>query len=335
MLALVLALVSSSPASPVVPEPPLWRAPAGCPSQAEVEALLAEEAEDSSEASGAAVVTAVASRTERERWRVQIVVRTAGAEVRRELELDSCEAAAEAVALVYGLALADAPTPTSAPSEAESPVPGSPAAGRPEIRSPSDPPTHARRETPPARSIPEASKAAPPASHRPKPVGVLHGGAGAGLGSLGRASAHVLLGTALVWPRLRWGVRLDHAFSRRFRIDPGDLGGNLSALTAGMEVSVPVELGPVQLLPTAGVRAGGIRARGVGGARSHTRWVPWVLGAAGVSVVWPTSTRWGLRAGAEVEVPMVQHTFVFDTRFVTASRRVGGLLWVGPELRFR
>jgi len=332
MLALMLALVSSPSA---VPEPPLWSAPAGCPSQAEVEALLAEELRTNPEAGGAAVVTAVASATEQGRWRVKVVVRTTEAEVRRELELDSCEAAAEAVALVYGLALADVPASASPPSELESIVPSTPNVHTPAVPPRSNSPTGAPRQDTPSPPIREPSPGAPPASRRPKPSGVLHAGAGAGMGSLGRASGHVLLGTALVWPRLRWGIRLDHALARRFRIAPGDLGGNLSMLTAGMEVSVPVELGPVQLLPTAGVRAGSVRARGVGGGSARTRWVPWVLGAAGLSVVWPASNRWGLRVGAELEVPLVRHTFTFDDRFVTRSQGVGGLLWLGPELRFR
>ncbi len=332
LLALALALASSPPNS-AVPDPPLWSAPPGCPSEAEVEALLAEERGAAPRAVPDVVTTAVATPTEVGTWKVTIVVRTTEAEVRRQLELDSCEAAAEAVALVYGLALADAPASDPPPAGSAPSVPGPPARSktaeaRPLESAPDPPPDRAEEPLVPTRSEP------PPTSPgRAKPSGVVHAGAGAGIGSLGQASGHVMLGTALVWPRLRWGLRIDHAIARRFRIDPGNFGGNLSALTGGFEVSVPVDIGPTQLLPTAGIRAGGARARGVGGTSARTRWVPWLVAAAGVSVVWPASRRWRLRVGAELEVPLVRHTFTFDDRFITASQPVGGLFWLGPELR--
>jgi hypothetical protein len=63
------------------------------------------------------------------------------------------------------------------------------------------------------------------------------------------------------------------------------------------------------------------------------RWVPWVLAGAGLSLVWMRSW-WGLRVGAEVEVPLLRHTFTFDALEVAQTQRVGGLFWAGPEFRF-
>src|SRR5688500_16178642 len=74
-----------------------WSAPAGCPTEAEVAALL--EVQEGMETS--AGVTENGDGT----WHVAIEIRRGEDVLEREIELDSCAAAAEAVALVYALAL--------------------------------------------------------------------------------------------------------------------------------------------------------------------------------------------------------------------------------------
>jgi hypothetical protein len=43
---------------------------------------------------------------------------------------------------------------------------------------------------------------------------------------------------------------------------------------------------------------------------------------------------WGLRVAAEVEVPLLRHTFTFDSLEAAHTGRVGGLFWAGFEFRF-
>lgn len=330
-LALVLAIGYAAVGSPGARDELRWRAPPGCPTHDDVAALIAVEARGLSEAQRAAIVThAEVSAAGRGRWQVFITVRQPGNELQRDLELDSCDAAAEAVALVFGLAVTQAETQRDAPvsDEAEPAEEGLPLPPSPRPALP--------RPKPTVTALPPASRRGPAiTTEETAPPGVaVHAGAGANVGNLGVAGGYVLAGVSLVWPRLRIALRADHAIRQRFRLQSMDTpGGNLSSTTGGLELGPAFQAGPVWLIPLATVRAGAIRARGVGGARAHTRWVPWVTAGVGLSAVWMLSRRIGVRLGAELSVPLVRHTFVFDELFIAATRRVGGLFWAGPEIR--
>lgn len=295
-----------------------WSAPEGCPSHEDVVALLEREdvpEERRVEAETSAVVTA----TDRGTWLVRIAIEQPSGELRRELELDSCAATAEAVALVYALALTkeeEAEPPPIVPERASDEAP-------------------AERVPPPLEPdppLPVASRTSPPPRSSAPPRLAVYAGAGGGAGTIGPGGGHVLAGIGAVWRWVRLGVRIDHAIVRPFRVD-GGIGANVSATTGGLELGIPIPVGPVELVPGVDVRAGGVRARAIGGVSPDTRWVEWAIVGAGLSLAWMPGRWWGFRVAAAVEVPLVRHTFVFDVLEVARTQRVGGLFWLGPEFR--
>ena len=287
-----------------------WSAPPGCPSEAEVAALLEQEGGADADVETSAVVRENDDGT----WSVAIEIRRGEDVLERTIALDSCAAAAEAVALVYALAL----------EQREDAVP--------EVEpEPVVPEVAARDEPPPPPRVEIDETPPPPPRSRPRPRFAFHFGGGGGVGTLPRGGGHVLAGFAIVWRWARLGVRVDHAIVRS--VDEQDATANVSSTTGGIDLAIPIPVGPIELLPAIDVRAGAVRARGDGAAGGAVRWVPWVLAGAGLSLAWMPSW-WGLRVGAELEVPFLRHTFTFDTLVVARTQRVGGLFWAGPEFRF-
>lgn len=287
-----------------------WSAPPGCPSEAEVAALLEQEGGADADVETSAVVRENDDGT----WSVAIEIRRGEDVLERTIALDSCAAAAEAVALVYALAL----------EQREDAVP--------EVEpEPVVPEVAARDEPPPPPRVEIDETPPPPPRSRPRPRFAFHFGGGGGVGTLPRGGGHVLAGFAIVWRWARLGVRVDHAIVRS--VDEQDATANVSSTTGGIDLAIPIPVGPIELLPAIDVRAGAVRARGDGAAGGAVEWVPWVLAGAGLSLAWMPSW-WGLRVGAELEVPFLRHTFTFDTLVVARTQRVGGLFWAGPEFRF-
>lgn len=299
-----------------------WSAPPGCPTQDEVAATLAAAASATGGVPVPLSIDAVVRATADARWHIDITIASADGELHRELELDSCAAAAEAVALVHGLALSQHEMPTP---PLELPLPDPPA--EPE-------PTPAPAALPePTRADPRPSTPPPPARRDRRPGLVMHVDAGGGLGTIARGGGHFMLGIGPAWKRVRLGLRVDQTIVAPVDRDDEAIGVRLSSTTGGLELELPIEVGRFTLLPGVELRAGGIRARGVGGRHRQTRWVPWVVAAAGFGFVWEATRIVGLRVATALEVPLVRHTFAFDDVVVTRTRPVGGRLLLGVEFR--
>ena len=161
----------------------------------------------------------------------------------------------------------------------------------------------------------------------------MHLDAGGGIGTIARGGGHFMFGMGPAWKRVRLGLRLDHTIVRRVDREDEGIGARMSSTTGGLELEFPIELGRFTLLPGLELRAGGIRARGVGGRDRRTRWVPWVIAAAGFGFVWEATRIVGLRVAAAIEVPLARHTFVFDDIEVTRTHPVGGRWVLGLEIR--
>lgn len=317
---------------------PDWHAPPGCPTQAEVEALLREEHADvPDEVVEASSVDAVVSQLDDGSWQVSVSVETESARVHRVLHLDSCEAAAEATALVYGLALGDAvPTKDAAPPPPEAFVP-SPDASDSQLNSQETATEERPAEEAPTPSSDPVPRAGPSPEEDPTAASSYRGAAFVGVGlravTLPRLTLAVLAGgEARVGP-LRIGAAVDYGFSRRFEVPQTDASGELSTLVGSLSVGVPLEWKALWT-PSLAMRAGGILGRGRGGDARRQRWVPWWLLAVGLDASWPPRSRWAVRAGASLEVPLVSHSFTFDTAVLANTAAVGVRAWVGPLVRF-
>lgn|GEM_PF-2059817 len=320
---------------------PGWHAPAGCPTQSEVDALLLEEHADvDPEVVASSSVNAVVTRLDDGSWQVSVRVETGSAQVRRVLRLDSCEAAAEATALVYGLALGDA-----MPTEERNPPP--PIA--PETLIP--PPDGPAPETPTAPSAPKEPPVdvAPTLTMGPRPAAPTEGtrdrrpwsgyrgaasiGVGLRAAALPRATLALLAGGEVRVGPLRFGSTVDYGFARSFEVPQTDAGGDLSTLVASLSVGVPLEWNAIWT-PSVAVRGGGVFGQGRGGDAHRQRWVPWWLLAVGLDASWPPRSRWAVRVGASLEVPLVSHTFTFDSALLGKTGPAGVRAWLGPLIRF-
>lgn len=319
----------------VVAEPG-WQAPQGCPSQAEVEALLREaHADVPPEVVASSSVDAVVSRSDDGSWQVSVSVETGSAQVHRVLQLDSCEAAAEATALVYGLALGDAvPTEDDPPPQPEALVPA-PDVG--DAQAEPDPPSPEVEPLPPADSPPLGVSEQPEVEERrrvsPRYRGAAFAGVGLRAAALPGITLAVLAGAEARLGPLRIGTSVDYGFARRFEVPQTDARGDLSMLVASLSVGVPLEW-KAMWTPSIAVRGGGILGQGGGGDTRRDRWVPWWLLAVGLDASWPPRSRWALRGGASLEVPLVSHTFSFDTAVLASTASVGVRAWLGPLIRF-
>lgn len=330
--------------------PATWNAPEGCPTLAEVEAMLGEEQRDvPPEVVASSSVQADVSRSEDQAWRVSVVVDTRSGRMRREFQLDSCEAAAEATALVYGLALTQ-----TVESDGASAVPGG---GEPQpglVPVPEDvapkgdagdvsglgpdeivqdregsPPESATTPTQPGRETLVPASGTRRRSRR----GALFVGAGLRALAIPRATVMVLAGGELQLGPLRIGAAADYALVRRFGVPQTDARGELSTLLGSVTVGFPVPW-PVVVTPNLAIRGGAVYGEGHGGTTSNRGWEPWWLVAVGVDATWPPRSRWAVRASASAEVPLVRHIFTFDGRALTTTRAVGLRAWLGPVVRF-
>lgn len=300
-----------------------WRAPAGCPTQDELAATLATQVAATGGTPVPLSIDAVVRPTADARWHLSITIVSDEGEQHRELDLDSCAAAAEAVALVHGLALSRRDAPPPEVPTLELPLPESPRLPAP---------------TPPPAAVPEHARDEPrppavPRRRDRRPQLVMHVDGGGGIGTIARGGGHLMFGVGPAWRRVQFGLRLDHTIVRRVDREADGIGARISSTTGGLELELPIRRGRFTLLPGVELRAGGIRARGVGGRDPVTRWVPWVVAAAGFGFVWEATRVIGLRVAAAVEVPLARHTFVFDDLELDRTGRIGGRLVLGVAIR--
>lgn len=323
MLSLVVGLLTLQAATPSTRVE--WSAPEGCASASEVRASVEAAVTD---AAGPTVVHATATLTE-DAWLLSVEVQHRDQTARRSLPVGSCAAAAEAVPLVVQLTLTDAQQQDTTPQPEEEPVPppaeseDAPEQARPVV---------VRRPTKPPVAHPSDERTTQPAR---EPVWRGEAGAsiGYGLGGIGPgaiASGRLSFG----WPRVQLGIRADHAFRRRFRLEgfPGT-GGDLSTTAAGPFAAFITPVGPLAWHVAAFVSAGGIRGRGFGGETRATRWVPWATAAIGTGLTWPRETLVALRVDIEAHVAFVQHDFVFDGRSLRTTQALMGTALLGPTMR--
>ncbi|MBV1859278.1 MAG: hypothetical protein KUG77_12760 [Nannocystaceae bacterium] len=328
---------------------PSWQAPAGCPTQSEVDQLLREEnAGVPAEVIASCSVDAVVSRLDDGAWQVSVLVDTGSAQVRRVLRLDSCEAAAEATALVYGLALGNAvatqDTPPTSPVEPTAFVPPPEASEQEETEGPRTdrPDEPVPSEVGPNAEVSITSVHQPPPRvdtqgrgpfSKPRYRGAALAGVGLSAATLPGVTLAVSAGGDVRLGPLRVGSSLEYAFARQYEVLQGTAAGDLSTLVASLSVGVPLEWKAVWT-PSTAVRGGRILGQGRGGDTRRRQWVPWWLLAIGLDASWPPRSRWALRVGASLEVPLVSHTFKFDSAVLTNTAPVGVRAWLGPLIRF-
>lgn len=325
-----MALATAVPETSTSPGVELsFRAPVGCPTQAEVEAWLAELVPEPRWSEPVRVEVTVEARTEG--YGSRMVLDAGSASQTRELEADDCGLLARANVVVIAVGLdplavaeatverAEATSPE--PSPAPAPVPA------PQPRRPPEP------EEPTDRPSRVVSPAAPrPAGDASSRGGGLHYGAriGAGAGGLLLPSAGVglvlepWLGPA--WLQVRASAQ--YWTGRRVSFDPQrDAAGVVRLVTGGARVCPVLGRGAVRVPLCAGIDGGAVLGRGTGDALTSSRSAvaPWagVVLQPGVDIA--VARRVSLWAALEGVISLYRPSFSVEGTEGVWTAGAGGL----------
>lgn len=332
-LVLVLGLLELPTVVPVPPTDPLeleltWRAPAGCPSAAEIEQRI--RALLPGDPNGAGVLQVDGEVVEVDGG-VALSMRStfAGHSERRTLRAPSCSELGEATAVLLAIAL----EPSRADELGAPPQPPLPTTPPPEplverasdIDVASDPIPAADPTA--VSSVPDERSPMPSGrDRRPTAAGFrLAGGVEAGAMPL---PSGVLQGAALLlWPHARAELVGTWMPPRtRATQSPAGAGFQLGAL--GLQGCGQPTRGPVEIPLCLGLEGGATRARFDG----RTTVKPWVAGLASVGVAraWGRIGLWG---AAELVGTLVGYRFFDGAARLLRQFPVSGRLLVGIELR--
>ncbi|MCR9160791.1 MAG: hypothetical protein ACE37F_03850 [Nannocystaceae bacterium] len=313
MTAWLVALLSVAPAQPT------WSAPAGCPSQREVEqeveALLLEPSKRPLEYAGKIDVVPAG-------YRLQLDVGATS----RVIEAVDCRRLGTAAALIIAvehdpIAVAVAVEPVVQEPEPERPWPEPPPEPKP----------------PPAAVAPRPDPAPePPPTRRPF-HGTVRAGVGVELGNVPRPGALFLLAGGVGGPR--WRVELGGTASlpRDVPVEDRRSFGARATLLAGHARGCWLPGGErVQVPLCGGLEAGGLWARGYGpGVSPSARTQLWMAALASAGLNYWVSSRFGIMADAELDVALRQPAVtLIGVSDVFRAGAVGARLVVGPVLRF-
>lgn len=293
-----------------------WTAPPQCPDRAvverEVRALL-----QGSTVTGNAVVAGASVTREREKWHVDLVIRTGQGSGERSFEAASCAELASAVALIVALTV----DPSRRPPE--------PDAAPPPVADASPP------APPPA---------APPPTSSSDGVRMAIGAEALGdVGALPSASVGGGVTLALLLGRARLEAR-GRLFVSQRALDPAQQtqGVDLGLLGGGARGCFAVLTGELALAPCVGseIERIGAAGFGAGGSSVFSSDGTWASLDGGLLSTWAPFSALAFRLDAEVLVPFARPSFVVlapngaVAGVLHRPSPLGGRLGLGVELRF-
>jgi hypothetical protein len=329
MLGVVLGASLAWPTTPALAQPasaglPLtldWSAPASCPSRARVLDQVITVLGRSSASRATVSVAAVVESTPRGKWRVRLVLASAGESGRRQFEAESCEAAADATALIVALAIDPNAMATALPLESPEPAPDR---ARPPIVQPTPPVPIAPAA--PATSAPSAV-AAPGA--RVVATRLSFGGE---LGTLSRATGGGELAVGVV--ARRWQLEATASDWTAATSTPAGQtreGARLGVAALGLRGGYRIPLGEFALAPLLGTEVDWISAAGFGGTARTSKTAPLLAFDVGATAAWSVTRSFALACTLEAVVPTSRPLFVASE--VQRTSLAGGRALLGLEWR--
>jgi len=308
-----------------------WTAPAECPTQARLEAQVADLLGGPTEAASHVRASARAWRGEDAIWHVEIHTQTGPATGERRVDGESCQAIADATALILAVAVDPeavaaraAPetvreTPRWDPTDVPSPVVVMPG---PVVEA-----------APPLPAIP-----APTSPDVPLPLhGAIMAIAGLDAGTLPRTATWFGAGVTGSRGSLRLEARAI-LFSEQttYLRTPSSAGGDFDLTAAGLTLCQAVRMRSPTLDLCGGLEAGLFRARGFGVTDPSKADPLWLSITPGVVGTWPLGSALSLRLEASGGIPLKRPGFDLDPYGqVHRASPVIGRLSFGPQLHFR
>jgi hypothetical protein len=304
-----------------------WKAPAGCPSEAEVLIGVARVLDEGRRDRVAVTARVDVERTRPSRWRGLVSLDTADGRGDRVFEAESCAAVASAAALIIAVT-AEGAASERAPAE-------------PRPRAP--PPAPAAAPSPPmviqgARATAAPSRPAPRselmvAAAAVMDVGVMPDGPAGG----GEVSLGIGLGRA-GW-RLRASIGGAYFPAQTTMLAAGGEGGRFALLSLSLRACGLAARGRFEAGPCLGGQLDRMSASGVGSstlfdAEQASGW--WGAGLAGAAASWRLSPLLALFARGEAVLTPAEPRFVLQpgTVVVHTPSRTAGRAALGIELRF-
>lgn len=321
LAASVTLLLLSAPQTPGL----RWRAPAGCPSQADATEYLQTELHGDP-ARGSSDVRVEPTPTG---WRAEIRIDDGDP---RELNAASC-ADLMAAAMVMIAVTLDA-QPDEASAGAELVVPVVPALPEPVPPAASTPEPQPRPEPPPSVPLRASTPETPTSSSR-----LSHWiAADAGVARLHVPAIAARLGARYVLRGREWAVRMGgHYETPRRQLYPDTtVGGRFWAIAATVLACYEPGRGSLTAALCAGPAAGAVVGVGEGVPSARTPRAPWVGAHAVAGFRWAWSEKWRLSVDGLFAVALYRPAFhVGDREPLFRSPRLGGAGMIGIERRLR
>lgn len=306
-LAAALGILLRAPPAAALPPTIEWRAPAGCPDEAQVQAHILRVVGPGALAAADTLTHVQASASPRgDTWLLAVVFTASDATTtQRQLNVRDCQSAADATALLVAIAVAR--TAPVTPSTRE--LPPVLALESPHHESTDFPPTKDPAPKPTTIHRP----AAPPNARRQRPRLVLALGPALALGILPRVTPGLHLALGPTWPRLRLTVAYTRWFRSPARLAARpELGTDLSLHLASARVGPVRRVGPLELQAQLGLEFGALRAQGIGSALTFDRQTWWGATLVGSALAWTPRAlrgRGALLLQAELVLALHRPTF--------------------------
>jgi len=299
-----------------------YRAPAGCPDEQEVLAMVNEALDSVPTVEARHQVRAVAlvDDDQSSLFRLELEIDDGDAVRRRSLTDASCRELMHTGAVLVAIAV-DPRIAAAVSHSDENAAPDEPESETSTV--PVPPPSLAVREAQPTEAQPAAKPDASPVAPLPRAtpqqpkrrVGnrspaqwdlAAAGGAGFNLLPGFAASASMTLGVQ----RSRWRVESVATGLPSKRGGTSAASGRFSLVTIGVRGCGVFETEALLLPLCGGVSVGGIRGRATDTPQTSTAWFPWLSAHAGPSLHWRVHPRVRPFAGAGFIVPVLRGTFV-------------------------
>jgi hypothetical protein len=307
-----------------------WRAPEECPSQAEVEAQVAELLGGPTAAASRVKAQVHAWRGEDALWHVEIRTVTGSVEGERLIDGETCASIAGASALILAMAV-DPEAVAAKAMEVEAPT-WDPSVRPPPLSVKPQGGAVGPRLSPPLPAIPSPGEVIPP-----EPVGTtLAPLVGLDVGTLPNVAPWFGGAVGLSRGDSRLEARLAFLPQQEKTLSDRPMTGGRFDLTAfGVTFCREVTGRAASLSLCGGVEVGMVRARGFGvtdPAEANPIWLSLTPGLLGH---WPLSTRLSLRLEAMAGVPLRRPGFDLEPYGeVHRASPVVGRFSVGPQLHF-
>jgi hypothetical protein len=278
-----------------------WQAPAGCGSEGEVHARLAQALGPDWSHPSQVAATALLERRDRS-WRLEFSASVDGTISRRDLDVDSCEAAVVATALFTLLAVAPGMVEKLDVSVLDAPIDAAPPEIAPQATEAAPPPVVDDEVQAPS------SVASPPSARAPG-IATTAGVAGViqtGLIADVTAGLEAMLNVHTQW--LRLGAR-----GQWFPAQSAELGGGpsveMSLLGTGLEGGLLLHEERFIWGPFLGIGANFATGKAVGTTAPRSGDTSWIAISAGFGLDWPLSERWTLSATGGAVTPLHRPVF--------------------------